>query len=38
LITPHHAWTTKESRSRLIAIVSENIKAFLANKPQNVVN
>ncbi len=38
LITPHHAWTTKESRSRLIAIVAENIKAFLAGRPQNVVN
>ena len=38
LITPHHAWTTRESRSRLIAIVAENIKAFLAGKPQNVVN
>jgi len=38
IITPHHAWTTRESRGRLIAIVAENIKAFLANKPQNVVN
>jgi len=38
LITPHHAWTTRESRSRLIAIVAQNIKAFLAGKPQNVVN
>ena len=38
LITPHHAWTTRESRSRLINIVAENIKAFLAGKPQNVVS
>jgi len=38
LITPHHAWATKESRGRLIGIVGENIKAFLAGKPQNVVS
>jgi len=38
LITPHHAWATKESRSRLIGIVAQNIKAFLVGKPQNVVN
>ncbi len=38
LITPHHAWTTRESRGRLINIVAENIKAFLAGKPQNVVS
>lgn len=37
LITPHHAWTTKESRTRLIHIVAENIRSFLAGKPQNVV-
>lgn len=37
LITPHHAWATKESRGRLIAIVAENIQAFLAGNPQNVV-
>lgn len=38
LITPHHAWATKESRSRLIDIVGDNIQAFLAGKPQNVVS
>ena len=38
LITPHHAWATKESRGRLIEIVAANIQAFLAGKPQNVVN
>ncbi len=38
LITPHHAWATKESRGRLINIVADNIRAFLAGKPQNVVN
>ncbi len=38
LITPHHAWATKESRGRLIEIVAANIQAFLTGKPQNVVN
>lgn len=38
LITPHHAWATKESRGRLIEIVAANIKVFLIGKPQNVVN
>ena len=38
IITPHHAWATKESRSRLIQIVADNIKAFFDGKPQNVVN
>jgi len=38
LITPHHAWATRESRGRLIAIVAENIRAFLGGNPQNVVN
>ena len=38
LITPHHAWATRESRTRLIGIVADNIRAFLVGKPQNVVN
>jgi len=38
LITPHQAWATKESRARLIQIVADNIKAFLAGSPQNVVS
>lgn len=38
LITPHHAWATKESRERLISIVGENIRLFLLGEPQNVVN
>lgn len=37
-ITPHHAWATRESRSRLITIVAENIRSFLDKKPQNVVS
>ncbi len=37
-ITPHIAWATKESRTRLMHTASENIKLFLNGKPQNVVN
>lgn len=29
-ITPHHAWASKASRERLVCIVAENIKGFLA--------
>ena len=38
IITPHIAWAPKESRQRLLACVVENIRGFLAGKPQNVVN
>ena len=38
LITPHLAWATREARGRLIAIATENVRAFLGGTPQNVVN
>jgi glycerate dehydrogenase len=38
LITPHIAWATKSARIRLMNVVLENIKAFLNDRPQNVVN
>ncbi|PWU03145.1 MAG: glycerate dehydrogenase [Bacteroidetes bacterium] len=38
IITPHIAWSTKESRRRLLDISAENIRAFLNGIPQNVVN
>lgn len=38
IITPHIAWAPMESRQRLLDTVVENIQAFLAGKPQNVVN
>ena len=38
VITPHHAWATKESRQRLMDIVVENVEAFIHGKPQNLVN
>jgi glycerate dehydrogenase len=37
LITPHHAWATREARRRLMAITAANIAAFQAGKPMNVV-
>ncbi|RYD88575.1 MAG: D-2-hydroxyacid dehydrogenase, partial [Sphingobacteriales bacterium] len=38
LITPHLAWATQESRQRLLHETAENIRAFFAGKPRNVVN
>lgn len=38
IITPHIAWATFEARKRLMDIVVENLKAFLADKPINVVS
>ncbi|MEO8853041.1 MAG: NAD(P)-dependent oxidoreductase, partial [Ginsengibacter sp.] len=37
LINPHVAWATFESRSRLMDILVNNVKAFLEGNPQNVV-
>lgn len=37
-ITPHIAWATFEARTRLMNIASENLKAFLEGKPENVVS
>ena len=38
IITPHIAWAPKESRARLMEIAVNNLKAFLEQKPVNVVN
>jgi glycerate dehydrogenase len=38
LITPHIAWATRAARARLMQIVVENLRAFLAGRPSNVVN
>ena len=38
ILTPHIAWAPKETRVRLHAIAVENLRAFLAGTPQNVVN
>jgi len=37
LVTPHMAWATREARSRLMDMVIENVRCFLAGKPQNVI-
>ncbi len=38
LVTPHFGWATKAARERLLRVVVENVRAFLAGKPQNVVS
>ena len=38
LITPHNAWGTRAARARLLQLAVENVRAFIAGKPQNVVN
>ena len=38
IITPHIAWATKEARGRLMNTLLENLKAFINDKPQNVVS
>ncbi len=37
-ITPHIAWATLAARQRLLNIAVDNLRAYLAGKPQNVVN
>ena len=37
LVTPHIAWATREARARLMELAVENITAFLAGEPRNVV-
>ena len=38
LVTPHIAWAALEARIRLMETTAENIRAFQAGKPINVVN
>ncbi|MCK9238914.1 D-2-hydroxyacid dehydrogenase [Desulfocurvus sp.] len=37
ILTPHMAWASQQARRRLMAQVAENIRAFLAGSPVNVV-
>ena len=38
IITPHISWGARESRARILECAAENLKAFLAGAPQNVVD
>lgn len=38
IVTPHIAWATKEARSRLMNIATDNLSSCLKGTPQNVVN
>jgi glycerate dehydrogenase len=38
IITPHIAWSARESRQRLMDIAIRNLKGFAENSPVNVVN
>lgn len=38
IITPHISWAPKESRQRIMDCAVENVKAYLAGAPINVVN
>ena len=37
IITPHNAWASFESRSRMMDLLYENMTAFLAGKPKNLI-
>jgi glycerate dehydrogenase len=38
VVTPHIAWASRPARQRVIDTTAANLRAFLAGKPQNVVN
>ena len=38
IITPHISWAAKEARQRIMDITADNIEAFAAGNPVNVVN
>jgi glycerate dehydrogenase len=38
IITPHIGWATRAARERLMGIAVDNLRAFLAGAPTNVVN
>lgn len=36
-ITPHIAWASTEARIRLLQVATDNVRAFISGKPQNMV-
>ena len=38
IITPHISWAPRESRQRIMDCTAENVRAYLAGAPVNVVN
>ena len=38
LITPHISWAAQAARQRIMDITAENIRAFQAGAPVNIVN
>ncbi len=38
IITPHIAWAAKETRSRLVDIVADNLKSFIDGNVKNKIN
>jgi glycerate dehydrogenase len=38
MLTPHIGWQRLETRQRLMSLVADNVRAFLREKPINVVN
>jgi glycerate dehydrogenase len=38
IITPHISWAPKESRQRIMDCAVENLRAWIAGEPVNIVN
>ncbi len=38
IITPHIGWAARSARARLMEIAADNLSAFLAGTPKNVIN
>jgi len=38
IVTPHIAWASLEARRRMMAVTAENVAAYLAGRPINVVS